>query len=652
MNEYERERIKENTEDYLHKMGINTKRNFKCLNPAHNDDDPSMSYDKANHQAHCFGCGAKYDVIDLIMIHEHKDFKEAVDRACELYGITNTQNKTPYKSEIKPVEKQKTADEGKHQPAPETDYTSFYTQCSAHLLDTDYLSKRGIDEEIAFRFNLGYCKDWKNPKAPKAPATERLIIPTGKFSYVARAIKEGDEPRYCKVGTAQVFGLDTLQEYKEPVYIVEGELDAISILQCGYPALGLGSAENYRKLLAHLEKNKTDNPFVIALDNDEAGRKATAELKAGLDKQGLKSVVFNPYREYKDANEALRGNIEHFRADLAQGQALAIEELEKEKNEYLNKESARAYIDTFFEDTRKNTKCVKTGFRQLDTVLDGGLYEGLYVIGAISSLGKTTFVLQLADQIARQGQDVLIFSLEQSRYELMAKSISRLTAEIAKDTPAGISRLAKSARDILVYERLNNSTDEQLEVFYEAQGKYREISEHIFITESVGATSVNDIKKAVEKHIRITGNTPVVVIDYLQILAPFDDRRSYTDKQITDLSVSMLRRITREYKLITIGISSFNRESYTAPVSLASFKESGTIEYSADVLIGLQLKGAGDTLKGSASSAKVEGNSWIENEVIKDPREIELKLLKARNAQPKAKVEYIFYPKYNYFVEQ
>ncbi len=58
------------------------------------------------------------------------------------------------------------------------------------------------------------------------------------------------------------------------------------------------------------------------------------------------------------------------------------------------------------------------------------LYPGLYVIGAISSLGKTTFANQMADQIAEQGKSVLYISLEQSSLELTAKSISRITREL------------------------------------------------------------------------------------------------------------------------------------------------------------------------------------------------------------------------------
>ena len=70
---------------------------------------------------------------------------------------------------------------------------------------------------------------------------------------------------------------------------------------------------------------------------------------------------------------------------------------------------------------------VKTGFNNLDTLLMGGVYPGLYVVGAISSLGKTTFVLQLAETFAKQGKQVLFVSLEMSRLEIVSKMISRHT---------------------------------------------------------------------------------------------------------------------------------------------------------------------------------------------------------------------------------
>jgi replicative DNA helicase len=79
------------------------------------------------------------------------------------------------------------------------------------------------------------------------------------------------------------------------------------------------------------------------------------------------------------------------------------------------------------------------------------------------------------------------------------------------------------------------------------------------------------------------------MIDYLQILKPADPRAS--DKQNTDWAVSELKRISREHKIPVLAISSLNRENYHMPINLTSFKESGAIEYSSDVLIGLQVEG-------------------------------------------------------------
>lgn len=71
---------------------------------------------------------------------------------------------------------------------------------------------------------------------------------------------------------------------------------------------------------------------------------------------------------------------------------------------------------------------IKSGYRNLDLITN--LYPGFYVLGAVSSLGKTTFIHQMADQIACAGQPVLFFSLEQTRLELTTKSLSRIMAQV------------------------------------------------------------------------------------------------------------------------------------------------------------------------------------------------------------------------------
>ena len=224
------------------------------------------------------------------------------------------------------------------------------------------------------------------------------------------------------------------------------------------------------------------------------------------------------------------------------------------------------------------------------------MYEGLYIVGAISSLGKTTFVLQAADQIAAAGQDVIIFSLEMARSELIAKSISRLTYKRAQRKAD-----AKTTRGITTGKRYAMYSDTEISIIEAAREEYRKISGRLWIREGVGNIGAEQVRAEIKRHIAITGRVPVVVIDYLQILAPYDMRA--TDKQNTDKTVLELKRISRDYKLPVIGISSFNRDNYTAPVNMAAFKESGAIEYSSDVLIGLQYQGM-DYQEGEADGAR------------------------------------------------
>jgi replicative DNA helicase len=282
-----------------------------------------------------------------------------------------------------------------------------------------------------------------------------------------------------------------------------------------------------------------------------------------------------------------------------------------------------------------NTPYIPTGFDKLDNVLDGGFYEGLYIMGAITSLGKTSLALQIADQVAQAGQDVLIFSLEMARAELMAKSISRLTII---NCPRGKEKSQpKTTRGITTGKRWERYSQEEKHLITSSMNHYSEYARRIYISEGMGDIGADQIREKINQHILFTGSLPFVVVDYLQLLAPHDPRS--TDKQNTDKNVLELKRISRDYKIPVLAISSFNRQNYNSPVTMEAFKESGAIEYSSDVLIGLQAAGAGS--KGFD----------IDAEKKKDPRHVELKILKNRNGRTGDKLYYDYYPKFNYFTE-
>ena len=221
----------------------------------------------------------------------------------------------------------------------------------------------------------------------------------------------------------------------------------------GGEAIATGSTANRRALLELLKSQKPAQPLIIALDNDEAGNKAAQELTEGLQGLNIPFYRLNPYGEHKDANEALQADREAFRAAIEGAEHIEDEAKEAEREAYL-KNSTAHHLQSFINGIAEsvNTPVIPTGFNKLDGVFDGGLYEGLYIVGAISSLGKTTLITQIADNIAKSGHDVLIFSLEMARAELMAKSISRHTLEITLES-GGDTRNAKTTRGITTGKR-------------------------------------------------------------------------------------------------------------------------------------------------------------------------------------------------------
>jgi len=223
-----------------------------------------------------------------------------------------------------------------------------------------------------------------------------------------------------------------------------------------------------------------------------------------------------------------------------------------------------------------------------------------------------------------------------ARAELMAKSISRLTLMYCLDKEIPASN-AKTNRGITSGKRWEKYTDQEYDAINNALAVYEKYARNIYISEGVGDIGAAEIRATIEKHKRITGKTPVVIIDYLQIIAPYSERA--TDKQNTDKAVLELKRISRDFKAPVIAISSLNRASYNEVINMAAFKESGAIEYSSDVLIGLQLAGAG------------KQGFDVDAIKAKEPRPIELKILKHRNGPTGGIVNLEYYPKFNHFQE-
>lgn len=645
----DREQAKEMVKGYLPQWleshGCSTRKPFLCLNPAHPDNNPSMSYDRKRNKVHCFACGADYDLLDLIGIeYGLTDQRDIFDKAYSLYGVSVDRRSDPRKDFTPQYQKQTRTERNEHthmdihtSEDSGKDYLGYFKKCQGNLSQTDYHKQRGISDAVAARFMLGYDPAFSVGGNVKWKA---LIVPTGRGNYAARNTDPNADKknRWRKSqGGAALFNPNCLKTATKPIYIVEGEMDALSIIEVGGEALALGSTSNWRKLTKLLEIQKPTQPLLLALDNDDEGQKTAGELADELGKMGISFYRIDPCDGHKDANEALMADRASFSAAVERGERIEEEAMEAEREKYIQTNTA-AHLQAFLNGIAASvdTPFIPTGISGLDKILDGGLYEGLYVVGAISSLGKTTLVTQIADQIAQQGHDILIFSLEMARTEIMAKSISRHTLlDVIRN--GGNVKDAKTTRGITTGIRYLNYSQVEKDLIQRAVTEYGSYAKNIYIHEGIGDIGVEQIRDTVQRHITFTGKTPVVVIDYVQILAPADIRAS--DKQNTDKAVLELKRISRDFKTPVIGISSLNRASYKEAISMEAFKESGSLEYGSDVLIGLQLNGAGSK-NFDANEAK-----------RKNPREIELVILKNRNGSTGDKIELEYYPLFNYFTE-
>lgn len=211
-----------------------------------------------------------------------------------------------------------------------------------------------------------------------------------------------------------------------------------------------------------------------------------------------------------------------------------------------------------------------SGFKHLNEVLNG-LTEGVFIMAGAPSCGKTTLAKQIADYVAdTEKVPVLFYSFEQSAEELRIKSLARLSSIDSRV-------IWKGRTDTNTWRKVEKANEE----YRQGSGPY------LTIVEAGRKDTVEAIRAAALMAKRKAGDKPVLLIlDYLQIIPAGKDAPEALRERI-DWNLSELRRLSRGLKSPVLVISSENREAYKGnnPPTLASLKESGGIEYSADGVI-------------------------------------------------------------------
>lgn len=503
-------------------------------------------------------------------------------------------------------------------------YVKLYEYCRrnvAKFLIERGGSYRGLTAETFEKYGIVIHPEFGVEGQEKLPT---LIIPYDEEHFVARAIDRGRRPTQHGQNAGLYEPLPIDGEF--PTFIVEGELDALSVVQAvsglGIRCIATGGASKYRKVVPELEKRfaqaEKKPSFIVMFDNDTAGKTNGLKLVNELRAAGYASELFflegqmaGTYEvsdsagktervNYPkvDANDLLQENPNELVRRLLEGIELKEKNLREQseamsKSRMLSKEEKRMMAENksgmqiysfteyfegeFFRDIEMTAKYSsrKTGFENID---DSQIFmPSLYMLGALPASGKTTFAWQLLNQLAEKGEPCIYCSFEMSRAELFTKSVVR---ELYKKNSQMSERLSLTSANIRRGAmRGSRELQEQVAEFSKSATNLR--------VAELSNTSVTELIECLKPLIADVERSPVICVDYLQIIPSKGSKASSVKEKIDDIMLR-LKDFQRTTNATLLVISSFNRENYYQKVGFSSFKESGAIEYSADVIWGLE----------------------------------------------------------------
>lgn len=272
---------------------INSRNFFRCLNPEHEDKNPSMHYSDKYKICKCFSCNVRYDIFDLIRLDYGIDnFHDQVVKVAELFGKKKPQFNYPEKDYVI------------------VDYNSYYIFCFNHRFESDYLQTRGIDMDLQEEYNIGYD-----------PKNDKIVFPINDNCFFARGTK--DDSKIKSKGKSYLWNEKILDDAdsNDLIYVTEGIIDSLSLLSIdkNIKTISLNSLSNIKRLFELCEEKNLKCNFVLAFDNDSAGLSYQKKAEEEFIELGINSfpiTLISNFKRSKDLNEALLEDKELLKRNL------------------------------------------------------------------------------------------------------------------------------------------------------------------------------------------------------------------------------------------------------------------------------------------------------------------------------------------------
>ncbi|MBE5737869.1 MAG: replicative DNA helicase [Clostridiales bacterium] len=225
-------------------------------------------------------------------------------------------------------------------------------------------------------------------------------------------------------------------------------------------------------------------------------------------------------------------------------------------------------VMTKFDELSKNKssyKGIKTEFKRIDNLLNGIHNSDLMILAARPAVGKTSFAMNIVENVALQGYTCAVFSLEMSKDQLVQRMMCSVAGVSMENATKG---------------KMNKT--EWLKI---AQAREKLSSAKIFIDDSAMITPQQVLSKC--RRLKSKHGLDLVMIDYIQLMSSEKSSKSDNRQQeISEISRN-LKILAKEVNVPVLALSQLSRavESRKGRPQLADLRESGAIEQDADIVM-------------------------------------------------------------------
>ena len=245
-----------------------------------------------------------------------------------------------------------------------------------------------------------------------------------------------------------------------------------------------------------------------------------------------------------------------------------ISEISKEKSEITDVNAVRDLIHPFMEKIEQIYLAgggligLATGYERFDKMTGGLINSNLVILGGKTSHGKTSFALNIANNVSRKNHPVCIFSLEMSEEEVM-KGLLQIEARYDMTRVYSGVKLEKSDWTTM------------------SEGASRLYNSYIHICD-YGGLSIAELS-AITKRIKREHKIELLIVDYLQLMIGRGDTR---EQEVASISRG-LKALAKNLNIPVIALSQFSREvdRRKGEPRLSDLRESGALEQDANIVL-------------------------------------------------------------------